>query len=257
MKKNHVFRRTDRDGVTARRRWGAHFRGDAHPRDQRGDRRCLAQTVGPDGDRGDPTAPAVRGRESNTQATRGGPHARQGHPAKGAYKKGLTPTRTRFGSLRLHLLLRREDWVVNTKRVHRIDREEELAVRLRRRRKRASPLRVVPPQPRQLNERWRRDCVADTLLDGRRFRALTVVDHDSRHSHIIEPDFTRTGTKVVAALQRVAKRSGYAKMITVERVCVQGVRCVGRRTWGEAGLHLAGETRRKYGDWACQRARSR
>ena len=60
------------------------------------------------------------------------------------------------------------------------------------------------------------DFVADMLLDGRRFRALTVVDNYSRYSQIIEPDFTLTGMQVVAALERVAKRSGYPKMITVD-----------------------------------------
>ncbi|MBX9659752.1 MAG: IS3 family transposase [Nitrospiraceae bacterium] len=128
----------------------------------------------------------------------------------------LAQARPRFGYLRLHVMLRREGWVVNTKRVRRIYREEGLTVRLTHRRKRASHLRVVPPQPRQLNERWSMDFVADTLLDGRRFRALTVVDNWSRHSQIIEPDFTLSGTKVVAALERVAKRTGYPQMITVD-----------------------------------------
>lgn len=115
-------------------------------------------------------------------------------------------------------MLRREGWVVNKKRVHRLDREEGLTVRLTRRRKRASHLRMIPPQASQLNERWRMDVVADTVLDGRRFRALTVVDHGSRHRPLIEPDFTLTGTKVVAALERVVKRSGDPKMITVDNV---------------------------------------
>jgi putative transposase len=60
------------------------------------------------------------------------------------------------------------------------------------------------------------DFVADTLLDGRRFRALTVVDNWSRHSPLIEPDFTLTGTKVVMVPERVAKQRGYPKMITVD-----------------------------------------
>jgi putative transposase len=42
------------------------------------------------------------------------------------------------------------------------------------------------------------------------------VDTYSRLSQIIEPDFTLTGTKVVAALERVAKQCGYPKMITVD-----------------------------------------
>lgn len=115
-------------------------------------------------------------------------------------------------------MLRREGWTVNRKRVHRLYREEGLAVRLTRRRKRASHLRVVPPSPSQLNERWSMDFVADTLLDGRRFRALTVVDNWSRYSPLIEADFTLTGTKVGAALERRAKQRGYPQRITVDNV---------------------------------------
>lgn len=74
----------------------------------------------------------------------------------------LAQARPRFGYLRLHVLLRREGWVVNRKRVHRIYREEGLTVRLPRRRKRASHLRVIPPRPSQVNERWSMDFVADT-----------------------------------------------------------------------------------------------
>lgn len=82
-------------------------------------------------------------------------------------------------------------------------------MRLARRRKRASHLRVVPPAPQQANERWSMDFVANALLDGRRFRALTVVDNWSRHSQLMEVDLTRTGAKVVSALERVAKQRGY------------------------------------------------
>jgi putative transposase len=94
----------------------------------------------------------------------------------------LAQARPRFGDLRLHVLLRCEGWGVKRKRVHRIYREEGLTVRLTRRRTQASHLRVVPPHPSQVHERWSMDFVADSLLDGRRFRALTVVDNWSRHS---------------------------------------------------------------------------
>jgi putative transposase len=126
--------------------------------------------------------------------------------------KELAQARPRFGYLRLHVLLRREGWTVNKKRVHRIYRE----VRFQRRRKRASHLRVVPPPPQRANDRWSMDFVTDTLLDGRRFRALTVVDNWSRHSQLIEVDFTLTGAKVVSALERVTRQRGYPRMITVD-----------------------------------------
>lgn len=128
----------------------------------------------------------------------------------------LAQAHPRFGYLRLHVMLRREGWRINRKRVHRLYREEGLAVRLTHRRKRASHLRVVPPSPSQMNERWSMDFVADTLLDGRRFRTLTVVDNWSRYSPLIEADFTLTGSKVVTALERVVKLHGYPCMITVD-----------------------------------------
>jgi len=58
--------------------------------------------------------------------------------------------------------------------------------------------------------------VADPVLDGRRIRALTVVDNWSRHRPFIAGDFTLTGAKVVTALEQVAKHRGYPKMITVD-----------------------------------------
>ena len=148
-------------------------------------------------------------------------------------------------------MLQREGWVVNRKRVHRIYREEGLSVRLTRRRKRASQLRVVPPRPTQLNEQWSMDFVADTLLDGRRFRALTVVDNYSRHSQTIESDFTLTGTKVVAALERVAKRQGYPKMITADNGSEFTSKTLDAWAYthgGKTGFYPARKTRGECGD---------
>jgi putative transposase len=90
-----------------------------------------------------------------------------GVPRDFAKARHMAQARQRFGFRRIHLLLRREGWMVNKKRVHRIYREEGLTVRLRRRQKRASHLRMLPPQASQVNERWSMDFVADTLLDGR------------------------------------------------------------------------------------------
>ena len=58
----------------------------------------------------------------------------------------LAAARPRFGYRRLCVLLRREGWVVNQKRVYRIYREEGLEVRTKkRRRKRASHVRLLVP----------------------------------------------------------------------------------------------------------------
>jgi len=72
------------------------------------------------------------------------------------------------------VLLRREGWTVNHKLVYRIYREEGLEVRTKKRRKRASALRVVLPAATSPNERWSMDFVSDSLHDGRRFRVFTL-----------------------------------------------------------------------------------
>lgn len=72
----------------------------------------------------------------------------------------LAAARPRFGYRRRYILLRREGWRVNHKRIYRLYGEEQLAVRRRRRKKRASHLRVVPPRPTRPNEQWCMDFMA-------------------------------------------------------------------------------------------------
>ena len=59
----------------------------------------------------------------------------------------LAQARPRFGFQPIYVLLKREGWVVNRKRVHPIYREAGPTVRLRRRQKRAGALRIIPAAP--------------------------------------------------------------------------------------------------------------
>jgi putative transposase len=59
--------------------------------------------------------------------------------------RDLAAARVRHGYHRLHILLRREGWPVNHKRVYRLYRLGGLSLRLKHRTKRPSHLRVVPP----------------------------------------------------------------------------------------------------------------
>jgi putative transposase len=75
--------------------------------------------------------------------------------------RALARERRRFGYRRLHVLLRREGFVVNHKRLFRIYREERLMVRKRGGRKRALGTRAPIPVPLRPNERWSLDFVSD------------------------------------------------------------------------------------------------
>ncbi len=117
----------------------------------------------------------------------------------------LAAARPRFGYRRLCVLLRREGWLVNQKRVYRIYREEGLEVRTKkRRRKRASHIRLLLPPAQRPNERWSMDFVTDRLENGRLFRILTVLDQFSRECPLLEPGVSMTGKTVARALERLS-----------------------------------------------------
>ena len=119
----------------------------------------------------------------------------------------LAAERRRFGYRRLYILLRREDYRVNLKRVYRLYRDDGLAVRRRRRRRRVA--RGTPlAGPTRINERWSLDFLLDTLEDGRRVRLLAVVDDFTRACLAIEVDTSLGGRRVVEVLQRLVETRG-------------------------------------------------
>jgi putative transposase len=128
----------------------------------------------------------------------------------------LAEARPRFGYPRLHVLLRREGWKVNIKRVYRLYKLEGLGVRTKKRKKRGSHLRVVPHAPTQPNERWSMDFVQDSFMNGTKFRALTVVDVHTRECLAVHADSSLSGRRVAAILDTVAAGRGYPKEITVD-----------------------------------------
>ena len=128
----------------------------------------------------------------------------------------LAEQRKRFGSPRLHILLKREGLVINDKRTERIYREEGLPLRRKRRRKGAAGVRVALPYAEHPNQHWSMDFVSDSIVTGRRFRALTVVDNFSRECPAIEVDISLGGARVVTVLDRLSEVRGLPEVITVD-----------------------------------------
>jgi putative transposase len=128
----------------------------------------------------------------------------------------LAEQRKRFGSPRLHIMLKREGLAINHKRTERIYREEGLALRRKRHRKGAAGVRVIMPSPQQSNERWSMDFVTDSIVTGRRFRALAIVDDYSRECPAIEVDTSLGGARVVQVLERLAELRGLPEVITMD-----------------------------------------
>jgi putative transposase len=113
-------------------------------------------------------------------------------------------------------MLRRDGLVVNHKRTERIYREEGLSLRKRKRKKVAAQERVIMPVPTCPNEKWSMDFVSDSIVTGRRFRALVIVDDYSRECPVIEVDTSLGGHRIVTVLDRLAEMRGLPAVIAMD-----------------------------------------
>lgn len=129
----------------------------------------------------------------------------------------IAATCVQYGFWRIYILLRREGWQVNHKRVYRLNCQAGLNLRRKRPRRRKAAAhrldRVVPTGP---NQCWSMDFVADALFDGRRFRALTVVDNFTKESLAIEVDQQLKGEDVVAVVERLKHQRGVPQRLQTD-----------------------------------------
>lgn len=131
--------------------------------------------------------------------------------------RDIASTRVKFGYRRIHTLLQREGWQVNHKRVYRLYREEGLHLTRPSRHKRKSlvrcPDKAVATCP---NECWAMDFVSDQLYNGKRFRALTVLDVYTRECLAIYADKGIKGEQVAWVLDGIMTERSLPKRIKVD-----------------------------------------
>ncbi len=115
----------------------------------------------------------------------------------------------RFGVPRLTVLVRAEFGEVNHKKVERLYKEAGLSLPRRRSKKRRGALRTeVAVRATRPAQCWAMDFVSDTLGDGRRFRALTIIDEFTRECMAIEVDTSLSGERVTRVLDRISPPGG-------------------------------------------------
>jgi len=125
----------------------------------------------------------------------------------------LAAERRRFGYRRVREMAKRRGRPMNLKKVYRLYREEGLAVRRRRGRKRALGTRAPLKQAHRPNEIWVLDFVSDVLATGRRFRVFNVEDQLTREGLGTEVDTSLPGKRVVRALDAIVAERGKPAMI--------------------------------------------
>ena len=143
-------------------------------------------------------------------------HHRDPQEALRVRLRELAGSRVRYGYRRLTVLLRREGWQVNAKRIYRLYTEEGLIVRTQKRRERAQRVRLPLAEATRPNQKWSMDFVAKRLPDGRWIRVLTALDQFTRECLTLSPDSALNGQKVAAALDKIVAWRGAPQSITVD-----------------------------------------
>ena len=134
-------------------------------------------------------------------------HYKSRRPSQAGLRKRIreiAKARVRYGYRRIHVLLEREGWQVNHKRVYRLYIDEGLQIRSKRpKRKAAAKLREDRKPPSGPNQVWSMDFLSDQLFDGSRIRILAIVDAFSRLSPAIDVRQRYRGVDVIDTLERV------------------------------------------------------
>jgi putative transposase len=125
----------------------------------------------------------------------------------------LANQRRRFGYRRLFILLRDQGEPSGVNRIYRLYREEGLAVRKRRSRRKAVGTRVPILVETKPNARWSLDFVHDQFACGRRFRILNIVDDVTRECLAAIPDTSISGRRVARELTVLIEGRAKPRMI--------------------------------------------
>ncbi|WP_139322898.1 IS3 family transposase [Deinococcus marmoris] len=145
------------------------------------------------------------------------PRRKQDEPVILKRMTEIAQTRVRYGYRRIHILMQREGWRINHKRLYRLYQQAGLNLRMKRPRRRVSAAhRAARTDPMNVNQVWSMDFVSDALFNGKRFRTLTLLDVFSRECLAIHVDVSIRAERVVEIMRSVTQARGTPERIQVD-----------------------------------------
>jgi putative transposase len=124
----------------------------------------------------------------------------------------LAQAHPRYGHRRIWALMRRQQVLVNLKRVHRVFKAHGLQVR-RRPRKRLRSGQTVPMKAHYPNHVWSYDFVHDSCMNGELVKCLTITDEFTKESLAIEVEGSFKAEDVLHALRRLFMAKGWPSFL--------------------------------------------
>ncbi len=120
----------------------------------------------------------------------------------------LAKTNPRMGYRMITKLLRREGWLVNSKRVHRLWKEAGLQVTGKQRKKPRPAQGESLKKATAAGQVWSMEFIFDTTEDGRQIKLLNIMDEYTRECLCIEVARSIKHEDVIEVLERLIGRHG-------------------------------------------------
>lgn len=121
-----------------------------------------------------------------------------------------------IGFWKCYYRLRRKGYGCNHKRLYRVYTMLKLNVRRKSRRRVPQRIKEHLLVPETINQGWSMDFMCDSLVDGRRFRLLNIIDDYNRESLAIEVDSSLPALRVIRTLERLIDVRTTPKRIRVD-----------------------------------------
>jgi putative transposase len=129
----------------------------------------------------------------------------------------IAERKPRWGFKKMYHYLRNQGYRWNHKRVYRVYREQGLSIRVKP--KKRLPARDPQPlsQPEAANISWSLDFMSDSLMSGRTFRTLNIIDDFNREGLWIEVDTSLPAQRVTRTLDLIALwRQAYPNQLRLD-----------------------------------------
>lgn len=130
--------------------------------------------------------------------------------------QAMAEKRPTDGFWKMYNRIRKEGLLWNHKRLHRV--YKMLKLNMKRKGKRRLPARILKPLEavQQINLSWSMDFMSDSLLSGRKFRTLNLIDDYNREALAIEVDTSLPAERVIRVLDQITDWRGKPKSIRVD-----------------------------------------
>ena len=112
--------------------------------------------------------------------------------------------------------IRREGIAWNHKRISRVYRIMGLNKKKRTRKRIPARIKLPLVVPSAPNQTWSMDFMSDSLMNGRRFRVLNIIDDYNREILKIEPYFSITAARVISIINRLVRENRKPLAIRVD-----------------------------------------